>query len=96
MYSSRGVPEGKGPEGPRERRKTERHFCCGDAGNAGNGSPQTFLDVRVTDTLATSSVYSNSGGWHLRESWTQPVPEPATLALLAAGGLLALLRRRLR
>jgi hypothetical protein len=52
--------------------------------------------VRVTDALATSSVYSNSGGWHLRESWTQPVPEPATLALLAAGGLLALLRRRRR
>ena len=60
-----------------------------DAGNAGNGSPQTFVDVHVTDSAVTYSVYNNSGGWHLHESWTAPVPEPS-LVILAASGLLTL------
>jgi hypothetical protein len=66
-----------------------------DAGNAGNGSPQTFVNVHVTDGLVTYSTYDNSGGtWHLVESWSAAVPEPATLALLAAGAAVLAARRR--
>jgi len=50
--------------------------------------------VVVGDTEVRFDVYRNAGGWHLAESWAEPIPEPATLMLLGLGGLLGLRRRR--
>jgi len=66
-----------------------------DAGNAGNdpdpSDGMTFFDITVGSQSATIDVWRNkTGSWVLTESFVV-VPEPATLGLLAVGGLLALL-----
>lgn len=69
-----------------------------DAGAAGNGEYETFVDVQLLLGKVRYDVYDNSSGsWSLLESWTEDanvVPEPATLTLLATGCLIALKRRR--
>jgi len=66
-----------------------------DAGAAGNGGIETFVDVIVTDTEVTYDVYNNSGGtWHKHEGWSEPIPEPATMSLLGLGALTLIRRRR--
>ena len=64
-----------------------------DAGNAGNGSPYTFVDVSIDGNTVNYRTFDNSGGtFHVVESWNQTVstvPEPSTI-VLAAAGLLAL------
>ena len=74
-----------------------------DLGNAGNDSGEdkfTFLDVVLLNGEVRFDVYQSPEGdsdWSLAESWSVPansVPEPSTLAILAAGAALVLLRRR--
>jgi len=69
-----------------------------DTGAAGNGEYETFVDVVLLIGQVRYDVYNNaSGSWSLLESWTEDanvIPEPATLTLLAAAGLVALKRRR--
>ncbi len=67
-----------------------------DAGAAGNGSVETFVDVTVAADQVTFDVYNNAGGtWHKHEGWSEPIPEPATLSLLGLGAL-AMMRRKRR
>ena len=69
-------------------------FDAGNAGNDTNGDGHTFFDITVGSQSATIDVWRNkTGSWVLTESFVV-VPEPASLGLLAVGGLLALLRRR--
>ncbi len=69
-----------------------------DAGAAGNGAVETFVDVVLSVGQVRYDVYNNAGGtWSLMESWTEQanvIPEPTTLTLLAMGSLAALKRRR--
>ena len=45
-----------------------------DAGAAGNGTDETFIDVIVTDTKVTYDVYDNSTGtWAKLEGWSTPL-----------------------
>jgi len=46
-----------------------------DAGAAGNGTDETFIDVTVTDTEVTYDVYDNSNGgtWAKLEGWSTPL-----------------------
>lgn len=65
-----------------------------DAGAAGNGDDETFVDIILSDSEVRYNVYDNhTGTFGLLETWSEPIPEPATLALLAAG-CLAILRPR--
>jgi hypothetical protein len=66
-----------------------------DAGAAGNGDNETFLDVVMSDTEVRFDVYDDAtGAWTLKESWSEPIPEPTCLTLLGVG-VLAILRRRI-
>ena len=68
-----------------------------DTGAAGNGDNETFLNVALSDVEVRFDVYDNaSGAWALRESWSEPIPEPACVFLLAAGALLLPHRRKAR
>ncbi|MFB3891919.1 MAG: PEP-CTERM sorting domain-containing protein [Phycisphaerae bacterium] len=73
-----------------------------DAGNAGNdnmGNGQTFINITVTDTTVTYDVWRDAdgaggpGGFVLSDTVTQPIPEPATMAIMALGAI-GLLRRK--
>ena len=73
------------------KRRGDRNGAGGvwqiDAGAAGNGADETFVDVTVTDTEVTYDVYDNStGSWAKLEGWSQPIvddtpkpPQPAPL-----------------
>ncbi len=66
-----------------------------DAGAAGNGDNETFLDVVMNDVEVSYDVYDNAdGAWTLRETWSEPIPEPTGLMLLAAGAVMLIRRRR--
>lgn len=68
-----------------------------DTGAAGNGEFETFVDVTLLNGAVRYDVYDNATGtWQLLESWTEEansIPEPATVGMLALGGM-ALLRRK--
>ncbi len=65
-----------------------------DVGAAGNGDDETFLSVVLNDLEVRYDVYDNSSGaWALRETWSEPIPEPTCLWLLGAGALMLRGRR---
>jgi hypothetical protein len=70
---------------------TKSGFPYGNTGIDVGGSP-AFGYVLTTDVLVKGLRITASG--HDALSISTPVPEPATMALLAFGGLLALRRRR--
>ena len=51
-------------------------------------------DVEFTGRICADSISFDSGAQIITTGGIQPVPEPASLSLLAAGGLAVLRRRR--
>lgn len=62
---------------------------------AGTGVGTHTIDIYYSATDGSTTVYDNNGGGNYHATYTQAIPEPATMSLLGLGALAMVLRRKM-